>query len=62
MGTSKKRGGAKAHRKRVQSRNVKITAERNAMQKLMDESMRMQIEELRKAYESKTGNTQTPEQ
>ncbi len=62
MGTSKKRGGAKAHRKRVQARNVKVTAERNAFQKLMDESMRMQIEELRKAYESKSGDTQTPEQ
>jgi hypothetical protein len=48
MGTSKKRGGAKAHRKRVAARNQEITAQRSAMQKLMNESMKMQIEELKK--------------
>ncbi len=61
MGTSKKRGGAKAHRKRVQNRNVKVKAEKTAMQKLMEESMRMQIEELKKKHEQESGATQTPE-
>lgn len=58
MGTSKKRGGAKAHRKRVAARNQEITAQRSAMQKLMNESMKMQIEELKKKYEAETGKTE----
>lgn len=62
MGTPKKRGGAKAHRKRVAARNQKVSAERSAMQKLMEESMRLQIEQLKKKYESESGATQTPEQ
>lgn len=62
MGTSKKRGGAKAHRKRVAARNQKVSAERSAMQKLMEESMKLQIEQLKKKYESESGTTQTPEQ
>ena len=61
MGTSKKRGGAKAHRKRVAARNQEISAQRSAMQKLMNESMKMQIEELRKKYEAESGKTQTSE-
>ena len=61
MGTSKKRGGAKAHRKRVAARNQEISAQRSAMQKLMDESMKMQIEELKKKYEAESGKTQTSE-
>ncbi len=58
MGTSKKRGGAKAHRKRVAARNQEITAQRSAMQKLMNESMKLQIEELRKKYEAESGKTE----
>lgn len=57
MATSKKRGGAKAHRKRVQSRNQQIKSEQNAMQKLFNESMRMQIEELKKKEEAESGST-----
>jgi hypothetical protein len=60
MGTSKKRGGAKAHRKRVAARNQEITAQRSAMQKLMNESMKMQIEELKKKYEAESGKTENP--
>lgn len=48
MGTSKKRGGAKAHRKRVQSRNQQITAQKSAMQRLFEEQLKMQIEEMKK--------------
>lgn len=62
MGTSKKRGGAKAHRKRIQARNQKVNAERSAMQKLMDEAMRKQIEELKKKYEAESGATNNPQQ
>lgn len=62
MATSKKRGGAKAHRKRIQQRNVEIKAEQSALQKLMNESMKKQIEELKKKYESESGSTQTTEQ
>ena len=60
MGTSKKRGGAKAHRKRVASRNQQINAQRSAMQTLMNESMKMQIEELKKKYEAESGKTENP--
>jgi hypothetical protein len=52
MGTSKKRGGAKAHRKRVQSRNTQITAQKTAMQKLFEEQIKMQIEEMKKKDEA----------
>ena len=52
MSTSKKRGGAKAHRKRVQNRNVKAKAEQSAMQKLFNESIRLQIEEMKKQAEA----------
>lgn len=62
MGTSKKRGGAKAHRKRVEKRNVQIKAEQNAMQKLLNESMKRQIEELMKKQQAESGATINPEQ
>jgi hypothetical protein len=58
MGTSKKRGGAKAHRKRVAARNQEISAQRSAMQKLMNESMKKQIEEMRKKYDAESGQTE----
>lgn len=61
MGTSKKRGGAKAHRKRVQKRNLEVKAQQNMMQKLFQESMKRQIEELKKKSESESGTTQNPE-
>jgi hypothetical protein len=52
MGTSKKRGGAKAHRKRVESRNQQITAQKTAMQKLFEQQLKMQIEEMKKKDEA----------
>jgi hypothetical protein len=58
MSKSKKRGGAKAHRKRVEKRNNQISAERSAMQKFMDESIRRQIEEMKKKYEAESGATE----
>lgn len=62
MANAKKRGGAKAHRKRVNVRNQQLKAEASAMQKFLNESMKNQIEELRKKYEAESGATQNPEQ
>jgi hypothetical protein len=59
MAKSKVRGGAKAHRKKVEARNQRIAGERNMMQKLFEESMRKQIEELKKKEEeAQSGNTE----
>jgi hypothetical protein len=63
MGKSKVRGGAKAHRKKVEARNQKIKSQQSAMQKLFNESMKTQLEELQKKYEAeKNGTTETTEQ
>jgi len=60
MAKSKVRGGAKAHRKKVEARNQQIKAEQSAMQKLMNEAMKTQIEELKKKYEAESGATTNP--
>jgi uncharacterized protein len=59
MAKSKKRGGEKAHRKRVQKRNQSIKAVASAYQKLFDETMRKQLEELQKKYAAESGDTQS---
>jgi len=46
MPTSKKRGGAKAHAKKVQHRNNEIKGQSNAFQRMMNQ----QMEELKKKY------------
>lgn len=46
MATSKKRGGAKAHSKKVQHRNQTMKGQKNAFQKIMTQ----QMEELKKQY------------
>jgi hypothetical protein len=61
MAKSKVRGGAKAHRKKVAARNQIVKAQESAMQKLMNESIKQQIEELKKKYEAESGDTKTPE-
>jgi len=53
MGKSKVRGGAKAHRKKVEARNQKIKSQQSAMQKLFNESMKTQ----QKKYEAEKGGT-----
>jgi hypothetical protein len=46
----------KEHRKKVVARNQKIDAQKNAMQKIFDESMKKQLEDLKKQYDAaKTG-------
>jgi len=57
MPQSKKRGGAKAHRKKVQNRNTQRSMQVQAMQKLFNESMKLQIEELKKKHEAESGGT-----
>ena len=45
--------------KKVDARNQKINAEKNAMKKIFDESMRKQLEDLKKEYDAaKTGGQQ----
>ena len=60
MAKSKLRGGTKAHRKKVETRNQGIKAEQSAMQKLMNEAMKTQISELKKKYEAESGATINP--
>lgn len=62
MGTSKKRGGAKAHRKRVQSRNQQINAQKSAMQRLFEEQLKMQIEEMKKKDQAQDASSGKSEQ
>ena len=59
MANSKKRGGAKAHRKRVEQNNSEKKRIRDAMQKLMDESIKQQIEEMKKKYEEENASGKT---
>jgi len=60
MAKSKKRGGDKAHAKKVEARNQKVNAEKKAMQNLFNKSMQEQKEELKKKYEDAKLNEQTP--
>jgi hypothetical protein len=51
---------AKEHRKKVAARNQKLKGQQNAMQKLFNESMKQQLEELKKQRELEmSGETQT---
>ena len=62
MAKSRKNGGEKAHRKKIQKRNKLIKSQRNAMQKLFDESMRKQLEALQQQTEEVSGITTANEQ
>lgn len=57
MGKSKVRGGAKAHRKRVENRNQSLKIQQSAVQKLFNESMKQQMEELQKKYQEEKKGT-----
>ena len=61
MAVSRKRDGAKAHRKRIQNANAVRKAQTNAMQKMFNEAMKAQIEELKKNADSQTGTTENTE-
>ena len=47
----------KEHRKKVAVRNQKLKAEQNAFQKLFNESMKTQIEEMKKKDAAASGLT-----
>jgi hypothetical protein len=57
MGKSKVRGGAKAHRKRVENRNQSIKTQQSAIQKLFSETMKLQMEEFKKKQEEEQNGT-----
>ena len=58
MPQSKKRGGAKAHRKKIENRNNVVKAQQSAMQKLFNEAIKAQIDELKKKNEESSGQTE----
>jgi putative hemolysin len=62
MGKSKVRGGAKAHRKRVENRNQNIKTQQSAIQKLFSETMKLQMEEFKKKQESEQDGTSETQQ
>jgi hypothetical protein len=51
---------AKEHRKKVAARNQKLKAQKTAMQKMFDESMKKQLEELKKQYDANKPGEQAP--
>jgi hypothetical protein len=57
MPKSRKRGGEKAHRKRVQTRNNKIQNQRNRIQKLWEEEMMKRMKEIN----TQSGSTENEE-
>lgn len=57
MPKSRKRGGEKAHRKRVQARNQNIQNQRTRMQKMWEEEMMKKLEEMNAA----SGETENQE-
>jgi hypothetical protein len=57
MPVSKKRGGAKKHRAKIDNRNKVLKSQRNAMQKMFNDAMKAQIEEMKKKAEAESGTT-----
>ena len=51
MANSRKRGGAKAHRKRVQKRNERLRSEKNRLRNTFQKEM---AEEIKRMEEQKT--------
>jgi hypothetical protein len=51
---------AKEHRKKVAARNQKLNAQKTAMQRMFDESMKKQLEELKKQYDANKPGEQVP--
>ena len=61
MPKSRLRGGAKAHRKRVQKRNNTITNQRSKMQQMFEEEMMKKMEELTGSGETENQEIDTSE-
>lgn len=51
---------AKEHRKKVAARNQKIKVQKTAMQRMFDESMKKQLEDLKKQYDANKPGEQQP--
>lgn len=61
MPKSRLRGGAKAHKKRVQKRNNTITNQRSKMQQMFEEEMMKKMEELKGSGETENQEIDTSE-
>jgi len=61
MPKSRLRGGAKAHKKRVQKRNNTITNQRSKLQQMFEEEMMKKMEELRGSGETENQEIDTSE-
>jgi len=61
MPTSKKRGGAKAHRKRVQKRNEELGIARKKFQKVFTDMYETKLKELQEKFESLSASTENEE-
>ena len=48
----------KEHKKKVLARNQRLKSEEASMKRLFTESMKTQIEEMKKKYEAESGTTQ----
>lgn len=59
MPKSRLRGGAKAHRKRVQKRNNNIKNQQNRIQKLWEEELTKRMEELKLSGETENQEVDT---
>jgi transposase len=59
MPKSRLRGGAKAHRKRVQKRNNNIKNQQNRIQKIWEEELTKRMEELKVSGETEPQETDT---
>lgn len=59
MPKSKLRGGAKAHRKRVQKRNSTLQNQQKRIQKLWEQEMMKRLEELKSSGETENNEVDT---
>ena len=59
MAKSAKRGGAKAHRRRVKNRNIIIDQKTKKAQKLFNDAMMEQLEKMRENFSGMTEDVET---
>jgi|LauGreDrversion4_2_1035121.scaffolds.fasta_scaffold376914_2 hypothetical protein len=59
MGKSKLRGGAKAHRKRVNARNQLIKSQIKKQEKMFQDAFMEQLEKMRESISGETQNQET---
>ena len=61
MAKSKVRGGKKAHKAKVDARNQKLKSAQSAIQKLFNETMKLQMEEFQKKSQENPSTSNNPE-